>query len=167
MPGIDEQRPVAREQHVRRLDVTVNDRLPMERGQGLGDRCERGGGAPHAQAPVVDALGDRRPVVEDEREVRLAVVLTGVEEPDQCGVAHLPEHRRLPCEPGGGEGILNACAAQLDRDDDPVAVRAPDLRVAPAAEVSLQAERPDPSACRAPRGRTSPSPHSHHQPPSP
>ena len=162
MTGIDEQRPVVGQQHVRRLHVAVDDRLGVEHGQRLGDRREGGRDGRHRDPPVVDAFCEGRPVVEDEREVGLAVVLARIEEPDERRVVRPPEHGGLAGEAGGGERIFHSRAAELQRHDDAVAVGAPHLGVVTAAEVSLQAERTDPRPFGAPRGRTRPSSHSSH-----
>ena len=115
--------------------------------------------------PVVDALREGRPVVEDEGEVGLAFVLARIEEADERRVVRPPEHRGLACETGRGERILDTGPPELQRHDDAVAVGAPHLGVVAAAEVPLQAERTDPRPFGAPRGRTRPSSHSQPQPP--
>jgi hypothetical protein len=115
---VDQPGPVAVEQHVRRLHVAVHEPV-------LVDVRERGGQAGReavhlgrGQRPVVDHLGQRRPVHElgDDEGPRPGAVT--VEQADETGVLQAGQGRDLAALLGAVAGRARRCE-QLDGDHLP------------------------------------------------
>ena len=95
-----------RHEHVRRLEVAVDDEPAVRRGDGLADVAEEREPGVDAEAAAVGVVGDRLALDELQREVRPAVGgRPAVEEPGDAGVVEPREHARSAWNRRAGVGV--------------------------------------------------------------
>ena len=96
---VEELDAVRREEHVRGLEVAVDDAAAVQRGERRENRQSDGGRVGHGERAVAETVGERFAVEQLHAEERLSLMLADVEELANVGMAHRSRGARFPHEP--------------------------------------------------------------------